>query len=249
MPVACEFRLAVRTLHAEKDRTYGSAWKRRGEVLSVVANVARKVDRIENLAVGAEPTRDESAVDTAVDLLVYSLKYQTYLADMDSSVAIKLFGEDVPPPYSDGSAGFDALLDRCDLSPLDRPAPRSPSPQRQSPWRSPPSSGASPWTARPRSARKVPPTSQPVQSPWPQRSGPLNRARTSSSSLYGESNRTGRADAVQLPLSISTCAMCTQPIEWTGEAWEHRGTGVWASAPVRHQASPVAPSLTSRVER
>jgi hypothetical protein len=89
--------------------------------VSVVANIARKVDRIEHLATGGEPTRDESAVDTAVDLLVYSLKYQTFLADLDVDVAAKLFGGDVPPPYSDGTAGFDALLERCDLLPLGRP--------------------------------------------------------------------------------------------------------------------------------
>ena len=36
----------------------------------------------------------------------------------------------------------------------------------------------------------------------------------------------------------STCAVCVQPVGWNGKAWEHEETGVWANAPVRHQASP-----------
>lgn len=40
-------------------------------------------------------------------------------------------------------------------------------------------------------------------------------------------------------MNVSTCAVCTQRIDWNGEAWEHQGTGAWASAPVRHRASPL----------
>jgi hypothetical protein len=40
-------------------------------------------------------------------------------------------------------------------------------------------------------------------------------------------------------VNASTCAVCTQPIGWTGLAWEHKTTGIWANTPVRHQASPV----------
>jgi hypothetical protein len=38
-------------------------------------------------------------------------------------------------------------------------------------------------------------------------------------------------------VNASTCAVCTQPIDWTGVAWKHPTTAVWASTPVRHQAS------------
>ena len=118
MTEAARFKESVRRLHAEKDTAYGSAWKRRGELISVLANIARKVDRLEQAAAGAPATRDESVLDTAVDLLVYSLKYQTYLADQDGEVAISLFGV-ATGPFSDGRGGFEALLDALDLRMLD----------------------------------------------------------------------------------------------------------------------------------
>lgn len=42
--------------------------------------------------------------------------------------------------------------------------------------------------------------------------------------------------------ATSTCAVCAQPVGWNGDAWEHEATGVWANAPVRHQASPTPQS-------
>ncbi len=118
MTEVAAFRTAVRHLHAEKDAAYGPAWKRRGELISVLANLARKVDRLEQVAAGALATRDENVLDTAVDLLVYALKYQTYLADQDAEVAAYLFGT-VQPPYSDGRGGFEVLLDALALTALD----------------------------------------------------------------------------------------------------------------------------------
>jgi hypothetical protein len=110
-----EFREAVRRLHRAKDAAYRDAWKRRGEVISILANIARKVDRLEYGLDAAPATPDESWADTAVDLLVYCLKYQSYLADQDAGTAARLFGgSGVPPPYSDGPAGFEALLSRMD---------------------------------------------------------------------------------------------------------------------------------------
>ncbi len=65
----------------------------------------------------------------AVDLLVYCLKYQAYLADLDAATAARLFaGSGVSPPYSDGPAGFEALLSRADLGPItftSQPAPEA----------------------------------------------------------------------------------------------------------------------------
>jgi hypothetical protein len=118
---ASEFKNAVQQLHRVKDEAYRDAWKRRGEVMSIMANIARKVDRLEYVTDGAPPTADESLLDTAVDLLVYSLKYQTHLADQDPAVAAALYPDDTPvPPYSDGKAGFDELLQRLDVTAVDR---------------------------------------------------------------------------------------------------------------------------------
>ncbi len=114
-----EFRQAVARLHGAKDAAYRDAWKRRGEVISILANVARKVDRLEYGLDGAPATAGESWLDTVADLLVYSLKYQAYLADLDPETAARLFGgSGVRPPYSDGLAGFDALLSQADLGPV-----------------------------------------------------------------------------------------------------------------------------------
>lgn len=121
MTTSVEIRAAIKRLHAEKDAAYSNAWKRRGELISIIANIARKVDRLEQVAAGGPITRDESLVDTAIDLLVYGLKYQTYLADTDTDVAARLFGA-ARPPFSDGRGGFEALFDALDLSALDMQA-------------------------------------------------------------------------------------------------------------------------------
>lgn len=71
-----EFVSYVCELHLQKHRAYGDSWKRRGEQLGILANVARKVDRL-----GGTETPDETAADTALDLLVYLAKYHTWLED------------------------------------------------------------------------------------------------------------------------------------------------------------------------
>jgi len=123
-PADGDFLQAVRRLHRAKDAAYRDAWKRRGEVISSLANIARKVDRLEYGLGGAPAMRDESWLDTAVDLFVYCLKYQTYLADLDAGVAGSLFSSsEVRSAYSTGPAAFEALLARTDLAPLDAPGP------------------------------------------------------------------------------------------------------------------------------
>ena len=67
----CDF---VNNLHAQKHAAYGDSWKRRGEYM-ILANIARKVDRIE----GGKDTPDETQADTAQDLLVYLAKYRSWL--------------------------------------------------------------------------------------------------------------------------------------------------------------------------
>lgn len=69
------FAEEVAQLHKEKDAAYGDSWKRRGEMLGIMANLARKVDRL-----GANGGGD-TATDTAVDLLVYLVKYRLWLYD------------------------------------------------------------------------------------------------------------------------------------------------------------------------
>lgn len=114
-----DLRETIRQLHHEKDTTYRDAWKKRGEVISILANIARKVDRIMYVLDGAPTTRDEALTDTAVDLLVYSLKYQTYLADLDPAVAQTLFaGSNLDLPYSEGPDGFEHLLSQVDMDGL-----------------------------------------------------------------------------------------------------------------------------------
>ena len=70
------FRSEVIKLHAEKDAAYGNSWCKRGEMLSILPNIARKVDRLEG---GAE-TGDETQLDTAIDLYVYLVKYDLWKA-------------------------------------------------------------------------------------------------------------------------------------------------------------------------
>ena len=62
-------------LHDVKHAAYGDSWKRRGETLGILANVARKVDRL------GSTDDTETALDTAVDLLVYLVKYEGWLLD------------------------------------------------------------------------------------------------------------------------------------------------------------------------
>lgn len=69
------FRQFAVRLHTEKNAVYGTSWKRRGEMLGIMANIARKVDRL-----GVAGAGDTSA-DTAVDLLLYLVKYHLWLEE------------------------------------------------------------------------------------------------------------------------------------------------------------------------
>lgn len=65
----------VARLHAEKHAVYGDSWKRRGEQVGILANIARKIDRL-----GVAGAGDTSA-DTAIDLLVYATMYRLWLTN------------------------------------------------------------------------------------------------------------------------------------------------------------------------
>lgn len=79
-PAADDFPEYCARLHAQKSKAYGDSWRRRGELLGILANVARKLDRM-----GGGATPDENYADTCVDLLVYLVKYELWLANPDSS--------------------------------------------------------------------------------------------------------------------------------------------------------------------
>lgn len=81
MNASDDFKLAIKRLHAEKDRAYGGAWKRRGELVSILPNIARKADRLENLVQTGATMRGESLLDTVIDLYVYVEKYRLFLAE------------------------------------------------------------------------------------------------------------------------------------------------------------------------
>lgn len=71
-----KFVTYVTGLHNEKHKAYGDSWKRRGEMLGIMANIARKIDRL-----GGGETWDETQADTAMDLLVYLAKYRSWLGE------------------------------------------------------------------------------------------------------------------------------------------------------------------------
>lgn len=92
----------VAELHAEKHAVYGDSWKRRGEQVAILANIARKVDRL-----GVAGAGDTSA-DTAVDLLVYLLKYRLWLTDERAErLPVGFRGH---RPVGDGPASVERLL-------------------------------------------------------------------------------------------------------------------------------------------
>lgn len=101
----------VKALHRSKDAAYGPSWKKRGELTSILANVARKVDRLSMYASSGSELDDESAFDTAVDLLVYVMKYRLYLMERLPAVASRTL-PDAAPPLSDHCANFDRLIDQ-----------------------------------------------------------------------------------------------------------------------------------------
>lgn len=70
---AKRFADELSALHAEKNAAYGDSWMKRGEQMSIMANLARKVDRL-----GANGGGD-TALDTAVDLFIYCVKYRLWL--------------------------------------------------------------------------------------------------------------------------------------------------------------------------
>lgn len=68
-------------LHVQKTVGYGDAWRKRGELLSIFTNLARKYDRLVVALDDLVSSSDEALLDTAADLCVYAGKYLTWIAD------------------------------------------------------------------------------------------------------------------------------------------------------------------------
>jgi thymidylate synthase len=73
-------------IHRPKDRAYGDAWRKRGEVLGIFANIARKYDRLVIAMDENGPAATETLGDTVADLCIYAGKYTTWLAEMEPAV-------------------------------------------------------------------------------------------------------------------------------------------------------------------
>jgi thymidylate synthase len=103
-----EMNSAIKKLHSTKDRAYGGAWKKRGELVSVLANIARKVDRLEVYASSRHDLVGETILDTAVDLFVYAGKYQLFLEDIAPG---DLLSVSAPRPFADHEDNFNSIVD------------------------------------------------------------------------------------------------------------------------------------------
>lgn len=68
-------------LHRHKNAAYGNAWRKRGEVIAIFANMARKYDRLLVAFEEERPAAAEPLADTVADLCVYAGKYMTWIAE------------------------------------------------------------------------------------------------------------------------------------------------------------------------
>lgn len=80
------------TLHRFKDRKYKDAWRKRGELIGIFSNIARKYDRLAVAQDEDDPDAAEPRADTAADLCIYSIKYLTWLVEHDPSAATAIAG-------------------------------------------------------------------------------------------------------------------------------------------------------------
>jgi thymidylate synthase len=92
-----QFTVFATKLHAEKNAAYGDSWKKRGEMLGIMANIARKVDRL------GVPGGGDTAADTAIDLAVYLIKYNLWLRQQAGA-------QDAPTEGKSHVAAVDYLL-------------------------------------------------------------------------------------------------------------------------------------------
>jgi len=111
-------RTVIKTLHRRKDLAYGDAWKHRGELTSILANIARKVDRLVVFASNEIALADEPIFETAIDLYVYLVKYRLFLMEAFSGSPRGVLPLDAKHPFSDHTANFDTLVDQTSFESL-----------------------------------------------------------------------------------------------------------------------------------
>lgn len=107
----------IKKLHAEKNAAYGTAWKKRGELTSILANIARKVDRLEEFKKSGSLLESESVEDTATDLFVYLTKYRLYLLEQESAPKRRWRSRDSRTVLSEDTNCFDELVDEAVAAP------------------------------------------------------------------------------------------------------------------------------------
>jgi thymidylate synthase len=108
-----ELATAIVRLHRRKDLAYGNAWKRRGELRSIIPNIARKIDRLSAYIKNRSELAEETILDTAIDLLVYLVKYRLFLLDEDQTPStLFMIPASLPLPYSDGPDAFEVAVEQ-----------------------------------------------------------------------------------------------------------------------------------------
>jgi hypothetical protein len=68
-------------LHRKKDLGYRDAWRKRGELIGIFCNIARKYDRLQIGTSVLDPDAEESWIESAADLCLYTVKYVTWLIE------------------------------------------------------------------------------------------------------------------------------------------------------------------------
>ncbi len=99
-------------LHRHKAAAYGDAWRKRGEVISIFANLARKYDRLTKALAEDTPATAEPLIDTVADLCVYAGKYLTWLAETQPA-AFAMVAPRLDPSRASAkneAAGLEAVL-------------------------------------------------------------------------------------------------------------------------------------------
>jgi len=109
-----EMKAAIKHLHARKNASYAGAWKRRGERVSILPNIARKIDRLQAFANEGVTLEGETVLETAIDLFVYAAKYRLFLAEFEGA-DISLLPAGAPRPFSNYDENFDVLVDAADF--------------------------------------------------------------------------------------------------------------------------------------
>lgn len=106
-PTPSEIATELLQLHAVKDPKYKDAWRKRGELVGIFCNIARKYDRLVVAQGEADPDKTEARADTAADLCVYAVKYVTWLIEHDPDAAQAIAGAD--PTQWSGIHGHSAV--------------------------------------------------------------------------------------------------------------------------------------------